>query len=135
MSDPYFWTIAASAVFIVALAKSGLLGSIGLVGVPLLTLVMPAREAAGMMLPLLLVMDAFAVYNYRHEVHWGNLKVMLPGAVAGIAFGWLVSAQVTDDMVLLGVGLITIIFILDAVLPLRKKLEGLPPSKSSRPSR
>ena len=32
-------------------------------------------------------------------------------------------------MVLLFVGVITLLFILDALLPLRKKLEGLPPSK------
>ena len=31
-------------------------------------------------------------------------------------------------MVLLFVGVITLLFILDALLPLRKKLEGLPPS-------
>ena len=130
MTDPQFWLVAASAVFIVALAKSGLLGSIGLIGVPLLTFVMPPREAAGMMLPLLLVMDAFAVYNYRHEFDWRNLKLLLPGAMAGIAFGWAISARVSEDMVLLGIGVISLVFILDAVLPLRKKLEG---RASSRP--
>lgn len=130
MTDPQFWLVAASAVFIVALAKSGLLGSVGLIGVPLLTFVMPPREAAGMMLPLLLVMDAFAVYNYRHEFDWRNLKILLPGAMAGIAFGWAISARVSENMVLLGIGVISLVFILDAVLPLRKKLEG---RASSRP--
>lgn len=129
MFDLFYWSVAASAVFVVALAKSGLLGSVGLVGVPLLTLVMAPREAAGMMLPILLVMDAFAVAAYRQEVDWRNLKILLPGAFTGIVFGWAVSSKVTDSMVLLTVGIITMVFILDAVLPLRKKLEGLPPSK------
>jgi len=52
MPDLYFWIIAVLAVFIVALSKSGLVGSLGLVAVPMLSLVMPARDAAGMMLPL-----------------------------------------------------------------------------------
>ena len=129
MFDPNFWFVAVSAVFIVALAKSGLLGSIGLVGVPLLTLVMSPREAAGMMLPVLLVMDTIGVIAYRREVDWSNLKILLPGAVTGISVGWAVSSMVTDDMVLLAVGLITFVFVLDTVLPFRKSIANKPPSK------
>lgn len=129
MSDPYFWSVAVLAVFVVALAKSGLLGSIGVVGVPLLTLVMAPREAAGVMLPLLLIMDAFAVVAYRREFDWKNLKILLPGAIVGIGIGWIFSAWVTESMVLLMIGIISFVFILDAVLPLRKKLQGLPPSR------
>ena len=129
MPDLYFWSVAVLAVLIVALSKSGLVGSLGLVGVPLLSLVMPARDAAGMLLPLLLVMDAIAVWTYRKDADWRILKIMLPGAFIGTAIGWALWSVVSDAMVLLFVGVITLIFILDALLPLRKKLEGLPPSK------
>jgi uncharacterized membrane protein YfcA len=129
MPDLYFWIIAVLAVFIVALSKSGLVGSLGLVAVPMLSLVMPARDAAGMMLPLLLVMDAIAVWTYRKDADWRILKIMLPGAAIGTLIGWALWTVVSDAMVLLFVGVITLLFILDALLPLRKKLEGLPPSK------
>lgn len=129
MPEPLFILVAVLAVFIVALSKSGLLGSMGMVGVPLLTLVMPAREAAGMLLPVLLVMDFVGLLAYRHQFDKNILKIMLPGAVLGIAIGWALSAFITDDAVLLLVGLITLIFVADAWLPLRKKLEGLPPSR------
>lgn len=129
MTDMYFWGIASIAVLIVALSKSGLVGSLGLVGVPLLSLVMPARDAAGMMLPLLLVMDAIAVWTYRKDADWRILKIMLPGAFVGTAVGWVLWSFVSDAMVLLFVGILTLLFILDALLPIRKKLEGLPPSK------
>jgi len=129
MFDLYFWSVAVLAVLIVALSKSGLVGSLGLVGVPLLSLVMPARDAAGMLLPLLLVMDAIAVWTYRKDADWRILRIMLPGAFIGTAIGWALWSVVSDAMVLLFVGVITLIFILDALLPLRKKLEGLPPSK------
>jgi uncharacterized membrane protein YfcA len=129
MTDLYFWAIAALAVLIVALSKSGLLGSLGLVGVPLLSLVMPARDAAGMLLPLLLVMDAIAVWTYRKEADWRILRLMLPGAAVGTIIGWVLWSFVSDAMVLLFVGILTLLFVLDAILPLRKKLEGLPPSK------
>jgi len=126
---PYFVTVAVLAVLIVGLSKAGLLGSLGMAGVPLLSLVMPARDAAGMMLPVLLAMDAFAVWTYRKEVDWRIIRIMLPGAAVGTIIGWLLWALVSDDAVLLFVGVVTLLFILDAILPLRKKLEGLPPSK------
>jgi uncharacterized membrane protein YfcA len=129
MYDLTFWAVAVLAVFIVALSKSGLVGSLGLVGVPLLSLVMPARDAAGMMLPLLLVMDAIAVWTYRKDADWRILRIMLPGALVGTVVGWVLWSFVSDAMVLLFVGILTLLFILDALLPLRKKLEGLPPSK------
>jgi uncharacterized membrane protein YfcA len=130
MNDLYFWAVAVLAIFIVALSKSGLVGSLGLVGVPLLSLVMPARDAAGMMLPLLLVMDAIAVWTYRKDADWRILRIMLPGAFVGTVIGWVLWSFVSDAMVLLFVGILTLLFILDALLPLRKKLEGLPPSKT-----
>ena len=128
MLEPYFATVAVLAVLIVGLSKAGLLGSLGVVGVPLLTLVMPAREAAGMMLPVLLAMDVIAVYAYRKQLSWHILKIMLPGAAIGTLLGWALWSVVSDAMVLLFVGVITLLFVLDAILPLRKKLEGLPPS-------
>lgn len=129
MPDLYFWTVAVLAVFIVALSKSGLLGSLGMVAVPLMSLVMPARDAAGMLLPLLLVMDAIAIWTYRKDADWRILKIMLPGAMVGTLVGWALWSFVSDAMVLLFIGIITLLFILDALLPIRKKLEGLPPSK------
>lgn len=127
--DPYFVTIAVIAVLIVGLSKAGLLGSLGMVGVPLLSLVMPARDAAGMMLPVLLAMDAIAIWTYRKEVDWHILRIMLPGAAVGTIAGWLLWSVVSDAAVLLFVGVVTLLFILDAVLPLRKRLAGLPPSR------
>lgn len=129
MIDPVFVTIAAVAVLIVGLSKAGLLGGLGVVGVPLLTLVMAPRDAAGMMLPVLLCMDAVAIWMYRKECDWSLLRIMLPGAAIGTLLGWVLWAVVSDAVVLLMVGVVTLLFVLDAILPLRKKLEGLPPSK------
>ena len=127
--DPIFVTVAVIAVLIVGLSKAGLLGSLGMVGVPLLSLVMPARDAAGMMLPVLLAMDVIAVWTYRRDLNWHLLKLMLPGAAIGTLLGWLLWSVVSDAAVLLFVGIVTLLFVLDAILPLRKKLEGLPPSR------
>lgn len=129
MSPYLFWSVAILAVFIVGLSKSGLVGAMGMVAVPMLSLVMPAREATGMMLPVLLAMDAIAVWIYRREGNWKVLAIMLPGAVVGTILGWLLWSVVTDAEVLLAVGIITVLFMLDALLPLRKRLPDTPPSR------
>src|SRR5690606_18140315 len=76
-----------------------------------------------------LCMDAVAIWMYRKECDWHLLRIMLPGAAIGTLIGWALWAVVSDAVVLLLVGVVTLLFVLDAVLPLRRKLEGLPPSK------
>ncbi len=129
MPDPVFVAVCVAAVLIVGLSKAGLLGGLGVVGVPLLTLVMAPRDAAGMMLPVLLCMDAVAIWMYRKECDWSLIRIMLPGAAVGTLIGWALWAVVSDAVVLLMVGVVTLLFVIDAVFPIRKKLEGLPPSK------
>jgi uncharacterized membrane protein YfcA len=130
MDSLLFWIVAVLTVFLVGLSKSGLLGSLGMVAVPLLVLGgMQPRDAAGMLLPLLLVMDAIAIWTYRKDADWHILWIMLPGAAIGTLIGWALWSVVSDDMVLLFVGVVTLLFVLDALLPLRTKLEGLPPSR------
>ena len=129
MIDYTFWAVAILAVFIVGLSKSGLVGSMGMVAVPMLALVMPARDATGMMLPVLLAMDAIAIWIYRKEANWHVLRIMLPGALVGTILGWLLWSVVTDAQVLLAVGIITVLFMLDALLPIRKRLPDTPPSR------
>src|SRR5690554_827930 len=129
MLDITFFLVAALAVFLVGLSKSGLVASLGVMGVPLLTLVMPARDAAGMMLPLLIVMDVIALISYRRQINWKIVWILLPGALIGTVIAWSLSAVVSEAMVRLAIGIITLLFVLDAWLPLRSKLSGLPPSR------
>ena len=105
-----------------------MLAGLGVVGVPLLSLIMPAREAAGVMLPVLLAMDCFAVYAYRRAVNRRILAIMLPGAAIGTLVAWAVWSIVPEAAVRLLVGLITFAFVLDAILPIRRKLTNPDPS-------
>jgi len=129
MPDALFYAVAIPAIFLVGLGKSGLVASLGMVGVPLLAFVMPARDATGMMLPLLLVMDAIALITYRREVDWKIFWIILPGGLLGTALGWVLSAVVTEAAVRLAIGLISVAFVLDAWLPLREKLARPNPSR------
>lgn len=129
MLDPWFWSVAVVTIAVVALSKSGFLGSLGMMGVPLLSLLMPAREAAGMLLPLLCLMDIIGLLAFRREFDARNVKIMLIGGLAGTLVGWALWSVITDAEVLLIVGIITMLFIIDAVVPWRRRLaDGQPPS-------
>src|SRR6185437_17093692 len=129
MFDPWFWSVAVATIAIVALSKSGFLGSLGMMGVPLLSLLMPAKEAAGMLLPLLCLMDVIGLLAFHREFDARNIRIMLVGGLIGTLVGWALWSVITDAEVLLIVGLITMLFVIDAVVPWRRRLaEGAPPS-------
>lgn len=121
--DIIFWAVVVLASVAVGFSKSGLISALGMIGVPILTFVMSPREAAGMMLPVLLAMDAVAFYSHRKSFNKKVLIVMLPAAIVGIGIGWALSSIVNDAMVLLVLGIITFAFVIDAWFPLRKRLE------------
>ena len=58
ITDPRFYVVAVPAVLLMGLGKSGFLSGFGALATPLLALVVPVPQAAAIMLPLLLVMDA-----------------------------------------------------------------------------
>ncbi|MEM9939447.1 MAG: sulfite exporter TauE/SafE family protein [Pseudomonadota bacterium] len=114
ITDPVFWGVAIFSVLITGVSKGGF-GGLALLAVPLMALVVSPIQAAGIMLPILIVMDWVSVWSYRK--HWDRslLWLMLPGAVVGIAIGGLLAGYVDDQFVRLCVGLIAVVFPIYAV--------------------
>ena len=83
--SPLFWFLAISGVVLTGVSKSGFAGGAGVVAVPLLSLVMPVQQAAALMLPLLLVMDANSVRLYRRSINLLEIRAIGLAALAGIA--------------------------------------------------
>jgi uncharacterized membrane protein YfcA len=115
LSDPIFIATAILAVLITGISKGGF-GGLGLFAVPILSLSISPVQAAGILLPILIVMDWVSVWAYRK--HWDKrlLCLMLPGAIVGIAIGGLLADHVSEGFVRLCVGLIAAIFPIYAVL-------------------
>ena len=110
LADPWFYATAVPAVILVGLSKGGLGGAMALIGVPLMALVVSPVRAAAIMLPILIVMDMVSLWTWRGERDPVTLKLMLPGAMAGIGVGWLTAAVVTAGAVKLIVGLVALAF-------------------------
>ena len=85
----FFWILAVAAVLVAGISKAGFGGGVGMIATPLMALAIPVTAAVGIMLPLLIACDIFSVYHYRSRFDGWNLRVLLPGAVAGIVAGSL----------------------------------------------
>jgi len=108
-----FWVLAAFSVTFVGIAKAGFGGGVGVVATPLMALMIPVADAAAILLPLLIVCDVFAVAHYRSHFHRRSIKLMLPGAVLGIAVGaFLFGYFSSNERVLqVGLGILAVVFV------------------------
>jgi len=112
-TDPWFYATATIALLIVGIAKGGLGGGIGIVGVPLMSLVIDPIRAAAIMLPILLVMDAFAVRAWWQRWDAKNLRTMIPGAVLGTLIGFATFRMLSTDAMRLLIGAIALVISLN----------------------
>ena len=119
--DWTFYLVAVPAVVLVGLSKGGFSG-LSTLAMPLLSLAMSPVRAAAIMLPILIVQDWVSVWAFRRDFSRRNLAILIPGAVIGIAAGWLLAARVSEAAVRLAVGIISVGFVVFMLL--RDRLKG-----------
>lgn len=116
IQDPWFYAVAVPAVLVTGLAKSGFASGFGALATPMIAMTLPVPQAAAIMLPLLLAMDATGLQQLWRErdralvrrlVPWG----LLGTAVGALLFGWLSSKAVAGL-----VGALTLAFLLQRLL-------------------
>ncbi|MCR9110618.1 sulfite exporter TauE/SafE family protein [Marivita sp. XM-24bin2] len=113
-----YWIIAALAAFLMGLSKGGV-PMIALLSVPLMSLFMDPARAAGLLLPIYIIADMYAVYLFRKAFSRRNLKILLPGAIVGILIGFAAISYVPGDAGKLLVSLIGFFYLAST---LRKRL-------------
>ncbi|NVK33336.1 MAG: sulfite exporter TauE/SafE family protein [Rhodobacteraceae bacterium] len=122
--DFLFYLAAIPAVFLTGLSKGGFGGSLGMLAIPLLALVISPIQAAGIMLPILVIMDIVGLIAYRGLADKRTLLIMLPGAIVGIAIGWATAALVNEAFVRVLVGIMSILFFLNYLRGRKKSQEA-----------
>ena len=109
--DWTFYCAAIPAVILVGLSKGGFSG-LGALSMPLLSLAVSPVRAAAIMLPILIVQDWVSVWAFRREFEPRNLVILIPASLIGIGAGFLLAAHVSEGLVRLAVGLISILFVI-----------------------
>jgi uncharacterized membrane protein YfcA len=112
ITDPWFYAAAVPAVLIFAISKGGFGGGLGIVSVPLMALVISPIQAAAVMLPILCVMDLFALKRYQGRWSGEDIRLLVPASLVGIVVGTLLFGTMSTAAVRLIVGLVAIAFTL-----------------------
>lgn len=110
------WILLVFCAVLIGFAKTGV-SSLGILTVTILMFIFPAKQSVGILLPMLLVGDVFAVTYYRRSVVWKYLLSLLPWVLIGLLIGFLLLNVIDSKQLepLIG-GLVLILISLHIVL-------------------
>ena len=107
------------SAFLIGISKGGLGGMMGALITALMALVLPAQIAIGMLLPMLMVGDVFAV-----AAHWSRwevriVRLLVPGALGGTVVATLFITSVSVDTLRTTLGVLIMLFVVYRLLESR----------------
>ena len=104
--------VTAVVAFIIGMSKGGLGGTAGALATPMMALILPAEKVIGLILPILMLADIFAV-----ALHWGRwnrklILLLLPGSIVGVTIGTIFITNAPTETLRTLLGVIVLIFAL-----------------------
>ncbi|GFE48421.1 UPF0721 transmembrane protein [Roseobacter cerasinus] len=111
-----FYIVSALAVVITGISKSGFGGGLGVMSVPLMSLYIAPQVAVAILMPVLLAMDLIIVWQYRHRWNRAVVRMLLPGAGAGLILGAISFHWMSADLIRFAVGVLALVFVAQFLL-------------------
>src|SRR5277367_3592778 len=104
--------VAFAGVFLICFMKGAFGGGFSIVGIPLLSIVMDPVTAGGLLAPLFIAMDLFALRYWKPST-WSkpDLVLLLPGLVIGIALGYLIFRFMDHRAIAIMMAVVTLMFV------------------------
>ena len=104
--------VAFAGVFLICFMRGAFGGGFAIVGIPLLSIVMDPVTAGGLLAPLFIAMDLFALRYWKPST-WSkpDLVLLLPGLVIGIGLGYLLFRFLDHRAIAIVMAVITLIFV------------------------
>lgn len=103
--------MALTAALVIGLSKAGIKG-IAIINVTLMALAFGAKESTGLVVPLLVVADIFAVIYYNRHTRWHYIVQFLPWIVIGILIGVFIGNDLDENTFKIGMALIILVSVL-----------------------
>lgn len=128
ITDPWFYVFAIPAILITGISKAGFGSGSGGIAVPMMSQVVAPSAAAGITLPILIVMDILGIRAYRGKWSVAALKPMIAPAVLGIVIGGLMFGVLSVKATKALLGAIAVSFALYQLLPVLRDLKSWLPS-------
>ncbi len=115
LTNPRLWLVGLGAALLSGIAKSGVPG-LGILAVPLMALVIPAKASVGALLPILIAADVNALAYHRRHADWRQIARLLPWVALGMAPAYYALGRLDENTVrpLLG-ALVLAMMILEGV--------------------
>jgi uncharacterized membrane protein YfcA len=110
--DLAYHLAAGTSVFLIGLSKGGVGGMLGPLITATMALALPADQAVGILLPLLIAGDAFAVA--AHWGHWVKIHVvrLVPASVIGVLIAVALVADINPLHLRRGLAVLIFLFVL-----------------------
>ena len=113
MTEPFlYWALAGLASLFVGASKGGL-PIIGMLSVPLMSVVMSPTIAAGLLLPIYILSDIYGIWLYRKSFSRRNLNILIPASVLGIGIAWAAVSITDENAVKFLIGAVGLLFLAD----------------------
>ncbi len=90
------WILAMICGILIGMSKTGLSGA-GLFVVPVFANIFGGKPSTGLVLPMLIVADIFAVLYYNRHANWKYVLKLLPWAFGGILLAMFVGKAINDQ--------------------------------------
>lgn len=103
--EPWQWALAVLAALLVGISKTGIAG-LGMLFVVLFAQIMSAKQATGVVLPLLICGDMIAVTAYRQHTQWRFLWKLFPWTALGVVLGFVALGRIDDRQAKVLIGII-----------------------------
>ncbi len=118
------------ACFIIGLSKGGLGGGLGGLVTPMMALVMPISHALGMMLPVLMIGDIFAVGAHWRGWNSKLLWALLGGGFVGVIMGILLITNIPSILLSKLLAILVFIFVIYRLIEKRIRRDKIYQSRS-----
>ncbi|MEL7660925.1 sulfite exporter TauE/SafE family protein [Acetobacterium wieringae] len=90
----WLWVILAA--LLIGVSKTGISGLLTLV-IPILAAVFGGKASTGIILPMLIVGDVFALFYYKHNAKREDILKLLPWTFMGLIFGLIIGGYINDE--------------------------------------
>ncbi len=110
--DLSFYLITGLVLILIGLSKGGLGGAAGGIATPLMALVLPPQQAIGLLLPLLMITDVFAVAAHWRRWDMRMIWLLVPASLIGITLGTALIASISGDTLRIGLAIFVLLFVL-----------------------
>jgi uncharacterized membrane protein YfcA len=118
---PCDWALAVVAALVVGISKAGI-GGLGMLSVMIFAQILPAKQATGVVLPLLCFGDVVAASVYWQHAKWPHVCRLFPWTAAGILAGYFTLGRIEDRGAAALIG--TIVLGLVAMQLVRRRVSG-----------